>query len=170
MNKETVDHPSHYNRGGYECQDVIEALELSYSKGAALKYLWRAGEKIDYPDEPGRDEIEDLRKAAWYCNREADRLEGKLTKEQEKQLLNEDEEILAERTQRRGYTLSEMAKNAGNCLIVLKSPFMVMGDSLKNMLIDSQAIITSPEREILCTVWVIEDCEPPDVIGKPGES
>ncbi len=88
---DNVNHPDHYNRGGYECQDVMDALDLSSSKGAAFKYIWRAGHKIDYPDEPNRDEIEDLRKAAWYCNREANRLEGKSDiPEMEEQILNED--------------------------------------------------------------------------------
>ena len=61
----TVNHPSHYNRlsPGIECIDVIEWFP--FNVGAAMKYLWRAGHKGDH--------IEDLRKAAWYVEREIQR-------------------------------------------------------------------------------------------------
>jgi len=63
----TVDHPEHYQAGGLECIDVIEALGWGegFNLGNALKYLWRASEK-------GNRE-EDLRKAAWYIQREIER-------------------------------------------------------------------------------------------------
>lgn len=41
---------------------------LSFNVGNAIKYLWRAGLK------GGTDPIEDLKKAAWYVNREIERL------------------------------------------------------------------------------------------------
>lgn len=64
---EEVDHPPHYNRiAGIECIDVIE--HFPHNIGAAMKYLWRAGLK------PGADTVTDLRKAAWYATREAERL------------------------------------------------------------------------------------------------
>lgn len=68
MTYETVNHPSHYNRhpSGVECIDIIE--HFSHNVGAAVKYLWRAGLK------PGASEIDDLRKAAWYIQREITRL------------------------------------------------------------------------------------------------
>ena len=75
--KETVDHPNYYTCGNFECIDVIEELELGYSEGCAFKYIWRAGKKIDYPDDPMRDRVEDLRKAAWYLNYKAGWLERK---------------------------------------------------------------------------------------------
>ncbi len=62
-----VNHPAHYTRGGIECIDVIEKLGLGFHLGNALKYLWRAGVK--------GDELEDLRKARWYLDREIARLE-----------------------------------------------------------------------------------------------
>ena len=70
-----VYHPPHYNRGGIECIDVIEALGLGqdYCRANALKYLFRIGAK--------QNDIEDARKAGWYVNRlivalEAERDQG----------------------------------------------------------------------------------------------
>lgn len=68
MSAETIDHPQHY--GGdtpYEAIKVIEAWGLGYALGSALKYICRAGKK------PGAEPLEDLRKAAWYLNREIER-------------------------------------------------------------------------------------------------
>jgi len=58
-----VNSPSHYNKGGIECIDAIRAALgeegfKAYCRGNALKYTWRAGLKLD--------EVEDLKKAAWY--------------------------------------------------------------------------------------------------------
>lgn len=65
---ESVNHPPHYNShpSGVECIDVVQ--DFSFNVGTAMKYLWRAGLK------PGADAIEDLRKAAWYCEQERSRL------------------------------------------------------------------------------------------------
>lgn len=61
---EAVNHPLHY--GGednpYETIKVIEAWGLGFSLGNAVKYIARAGKK--------GDRLEDLKKAAWYLNRE----------------------------------------------------------------------------------------------------
>lgn len=69
--EEEVNHPLHY--GGvdnpFEVIKIIEHFELNFSLGSAVKYILRAGKK------PREKDITDLRKAAWYCNREADRLE-----------------------------------------------------------------------------------------------
>lgn len=70
MREERVNHPPHY--GGdvvYEAIKVIEAWGLNFSLGSAVKYICRHGKKA------GEHAVEDLRKAAWYLNREADRLE-----------------------------------------------------------------------------------------------
>ena len=57
-NKEQVDHPNHY--GGedntYEVIKVIDAWDLGFSLGNAVKYISRAGKKN--PEK----EIEDLKK------------------------------------------------------------------------------------------------------------
>ncbi|NLW90979.1 MAG: DUF3310 domain-containing protein [Syntrophomonadaceae bacterium] len=64
----SVDHPSHYNTGKIEVIDFIEDQDLNFSRGNALKYLCRAGKKET------SNEVEDLQKAAWYINREIERL------------------------------------------------------------------------------------------------
>ena len=56
-----VNHPPHYNTGGIEVIDAIEAWELDFHLGNAVKYIARAGRK--------GDELEDLRKARWYLKR-----------------------------------------------------------------------------------------------------
>jgi hypothetical protein len=66
-----VNHPSHYNDGKIEVIEFIEDKKLSYHRGNAVKYLARAGKKN--PEK----EIEDLEKAAWYVNREIERLKAR---------------------------------------------------------------------------------------------
>ncbi len=69
---ETVNHPKHYNESpsGVECITVVE--HMTFNIGNAVKYLWRAGLKSDL--------IEDLKKAAWYIEREIERLRAAETK------------------------------------------------------------------------------------------
>lgn len=57
-----VNHPTHYTKhpSGVECIAIVE--HMSFCLGNAVKYIWRAGEK-------GR-ELEDLKKARWYLDRE----------------------------------------------------------------------------------------------------
>ena len=67
---EAVDHPPHYGGAGnpYEAIRVIEAWDVGFCLGNALKYICRAGKKRD------ASTVEDLRKAAWYLSREIERL------------------------------------------------------------------------------------------------
>lgn len=65
-----VNHPSHYTDGNIEVIDFIEDKKLNYHRGNAVKYICRAGKK-----DPEK-EVEDLQKAAWYINREIQRLEA----------------------------------------------------------------------------------------------
>lgn len=58
---------NYYCMNGIEAQDVIEAFELNFSRGSAVKYLLRAGRKSG-------DEIRDLEKARAYIDREIQRL------------------------------------------------------------------------------------------------
>lgn len=60
--KEKIDHPPHYKGNGLECIQVIEAFNLHFNLGNAVKYILRSGKK-------GSKE-EDLRKAIWYLQRE----------------------------------------------------------------------------------------------------
>ena len=68
---ESVDHPAHY--GGednpYEAIKVIEAWGLGFSLGNTVKYISRAGKK-----DPEKL-LQDLKKAAWYLNREISKAE-----------------------------------------------------------------------------------------------
>lgn len=61
--KEAVNHPSHYTPGKYEVINVIEAWDLDFHLGNAIKYISRAGKK-----DPTKTK-EDLRKAIWYIER-----------------------------------------------------------------------------------------------------
>ena len=61
--------PSHYKSGGMEVIDIIEAFDLDFCLGNAVKYLLRAGKKN------GEREIIELQKAAWYVARAIARLE-----------------------------------------------------------------------------------------------
>ena len=60
-----VNHPSHYTEhpSGVECITITE--HMGFNLGNAVKYIWRADLK--------GDAIEDLKKAAWYINREIER-------------------------------------------------------------------------------------------------
>ena len=64
---EKFDHPAHYTAhpSGIECVTVAEGF--NFNVGNAVKYLWRAGLKSEDP-------TEDLRKAAWYVQREIERV------------------------------------------------------------------------------------------------
>lgn len=58
---ENVNHPSHYLKdSGHEVIDVIEAWDLGFDLGNAIKYIARSGKKN--PDKLK----EDLNKAIWY--------------------------------------------------------------------------------------------------------
>ena len=63
---DNVNHPKHYTNhpSGVECIEVTE--HMNFCVGNAIKYLWRAGLK--------GEQIEDLRKARWYIDREIARI------------------------------------------------------------------------------------------------
>lgn len=60
-----VNHPRHYTShpSGIECIQVVE--HMSFCLGNVIKYVWRADLK--------GDDIEDLKKARFYLDREIDR-------------------------------------------------------------------------------------------------
>lgn len=65
---DNVDHPAHYGGDSvYETIKVIDAWELGFCLGNAVKYISRAGKK-----DPEK-RIEDLRKAIWYIQHEIER-------------------------------------------------------------------------------------------------
>jgi hypothetical protein len=63
---DNVNHPKHYNShpSGVECIEITE--HMNFCLGNAMKYIWRASLK-------GK-EVEDLRKARWYIDREISRI------------------------------------------------------------------------------------------------
>ena len=65
MTPNTVDHPSHYNQGKFECIDVMvetfgKEVTQHFCLLNAFKYIWRTGEK---------NGIEDIKKASWYLDK-----------------------------------------------------------------------------------------------------
>ena len=60
-----VNHHSHYQGNGLEVIQVIEAFDLNFNLGNAIKYILRAGKKENLQ--------EGLKKAIWYLNRESSR-------------------------------------------------------------------------------------------------
>jgi hypothetical protein len=56
-----VNHPAYYKVGGVETIDFIEAKDLSYHLGNAVKYISRADHK--------GNRLQDLEKAKWYIER-----------------------------------------------------------------------------------------------------
>ncbi len=60
--KQSVDHPEHYQGQEFEAIDIIEDYELGFNLGNALKYILRADRK--------GEKQEDLKKAIWYLDRE----------------------------------------------------------------------------------------------------
>lgn len=69
LENDPVNHPAHYTQhpSGIECIQITE--HMGFCLGNAIKYIWRAELK-------GRD-IEDLKKAVWYVQREIERREAK---------------------------------------------------------------------------------------------
>jgi len=63
---DNVNHPKHYNShpSGVECIEITE--HFNFNIGNAVKYCWRAGLK--------GEQVEDLRKARWYIDREISRI------------------------------------------------------------------------------------------------
>lgn len=67
---DNINHPSHYADGWSNGAEVIDITEnLNFNRGNAVKYLARAGKK-----DPAA-ELDDLRKAAWYVQREIEHIE-----------------------------------------------------------------------------------------------
>ena len=67
-----INHPTHYNMGKIEVIDAIESWDFGegFCRGNAIKYIARAGRKNS------ETEIDDLKKALWYIQREIARLGG----------------------------------------------------------------------------------------------
>lgn len=68
LDQADVNSPPHYQANGVEAIDVIEAFELGFRLGNAIKYILRAGRK--------GDALIDLKKGRWYLDREIAKREG----------------------------------------------------------------------------------------------
>lgn len=66
IKEDLVNHPKHYTShpSGIECIDITR--HYCFDIGNAIKYLWRAGLKVDTGLTDKQKEIEDLEKAIWY--------------------------------------------------------------------------------------------------------
>jgi len=62
-----VNQPPHYKSHPSGIERIRITEHFNFNRGNAIKYIWRAGEK--------NSEIQDLKKAAWYINREIERME-----------------------------------------------------------------------------------------------
>ena len=73
MQKDNVNHPSHYTQGGIECIDAIKAATVGLTgieavcTGNAVKYMWRWKFK---------NGVEDIRKAMWYLEKLLEEVES----------------------------------------------------------------------------------------------
>ncbi len=61
--------PSYYQVNPNGCQVIDISETLNFCRGNVIKYVARAGKKDK------TKELEDLKKAQWYLNREIERLE-----------------------------------------------------------------------------------------------
>ena len=63
MSTDIVNHPAHYESQAIVIQPIDLYEKLPFCLGNALKYVFRAGHK------DGSSELEDLKKALWYLER-----------------------------------------------------------------------------------------------------
>lgn len=63
-----VNHPAHYTTHPSKVECIAITEHMNFCLGNAIKYIWRASEK-------GK-QLEDLKKARWYLDREISRLEN----------------------------------------------------------------------------------------------
>lgn len=65
---DAVNHPSHYNQGGIECIDALDAMVTGYPDPVAAALTWQVGKYIwrhPFKEKP----LEDLKKARFYLDR-----------------------------------------------------------------------------------------------------
>lgn len=72
---DVVNNPSHYTDSKIEVIDYIEDKNLGFCLGNVIKYVSRAGKKMDSGKSARDKEIEDLKKARWYLDRRIYELE-----------------------------------------------------------------------------------------------
>lgn len=67
-----VNHPTHYNKGGIEAIEVIEAYDLNFRLSNVIKYVLRHNHK--------GTPIQDLEKALFYLKRDIEKKKEALTR------------------------------------------------------------------------------------------
>ena len=67
---DTVNSPKHYTDTKIEVIDYIEDKNLGFCLGNVVKYISRAGKKDN------NTRLQDLKKSAWYLNREIQAIEN----------------------------------------------------------------------------------------------
>lgn len=89
MMSDSVNHPKHYTShpSGIEAIEVTQ--HYNFCVGNAIKYCWRAGLKESASKDPKEKQIEDLKKAVWYINREIKNLKEGVYDGENKQEQNE---------------------------------------------------------------------------------
>ena len=72
--EDKVNHPKYYtsHHSGIECIEITR--HYCFAIGNAIKYLWRAGLKVEEGMTDKQKEIEDLEKAIWYIKDRVDQL------------------------------------------------------------------------------------------------
>lgn len=73
---DAVNHPAHYTYGKIECIDFILDKGLDFPLGNAVKYIVRAGRKIDGDKSVEYKQVEDLKKAIKYIEFEIEHIKG----------------------------------------------------------------------------------------------
>ena len=78
MKHDPVNSPSHYcsHPSQIECIQVTE--HMNFCIGNAIKYLWRAGLKTEEGIDAKEKQIQDMRKAIFYINREIDKIDKQI--------------------------------------------------------------------------------------------
>lgn len=70
-----IEHPDYYNNGKIQVIDFISDQLLDFSLGNVVKYVCRAGLKVQDNESALEKKIEDLKKARFYLQYEIDLLE-----------------------------------------------------------------------------------------------
>ena len=81
MSADVINHPEHYTTGKVEPIDLIESQGLNFNRGNVVKYVTRAGRKKSKGKTILVKELEDLKKAQFYLQREISKCEKRLNKE-----------------------------------------------------------------------------------------
>jgi hypothetical protein len=103
-----VDHPKHYTDTPFGLEVIEITRHYNFCLGNALKYILRAGKKWD--------DIEDLKKAVWYLNREiSDREKEKMNEERSKQ----NEVVATSGYGENGQTMDYYAKGCNDSTITI---------------------------------------------------